>query len=232
MGKRKGGRPSRKDAIPLQVVIDRFRGRRPTRGSFDEVIQPLPGPLHLELWFPGDPIPKKQGQAAATKFGRAYIREDRDGHQHEEKIRAQFIDQIEHLYPHLIPYLPVVHGDVRVNVYSLLDPPGNWFPGRAHTKAPDYDDLAKAITDAHANRRRGWHPLLYWDDCVITFGISGKWFWDQECTLPHYPKEPGALMAVTLLPEPKPSGHLTCSGCGRRFKNPWALTKHRQECSI
>jgi hypothetical protein len=229
----------RKPIKPLWVVLGQHRGKLPLTGKglhYTDYIPALPRPVKLEFWFPGQPRAKRSDWADVVG-GRLIHRPDKQGEADERRIRHQFLDDIEQLYPEVLPFLPLQQGYAKVHVYSLMTPPeSNWWPARMHTSIPDDENLAKTVKDAISGRRKNWDPLLWRDDCLCVETYCPKRYWNPHSLLPHYPKEPGVLLVVELFPEPRhpdllPPGEEFCSNCGRDdFKSQRGRILHEQRC--
>ncbi len=203
-----------------------------------DYIKPLPKPIHLEVWVPGNPKQKNQGFARVSKRGNPYMTTDKKTIQAEANIRQVFIDTMCRDYPHLIPYLPIRKGAARLRTIFLMSPPEKaWFQGKQHTKRPDWSNLYKLVEDALAGRQARMPPLLYVDDCLVEGGSGLKVYWDPHMIhVPGYPQQPGTQIFIDLYPEVRdprlpPAGLRQCKRCGRDdFKTDGGLRRHEQYC--
>lgn len=131
----------------------------------------------------------------------------------------------------------VVH-NCWLEVYSLMPPPNDWYPGKPHTGPPDGDNLYKLIKDALSGRASGRPPLAFKDDSMSA-GAWPQWkcYWDERYRdTAGYPPCPGTHIVIhyevtARNPELLPEGVARCSICGRDdFKSLSGLAIHERKC--
>lgn len=123
-------------------------------------------------------------------------------------------------------------------VYSLMPPPADWYPGLPHTGPPDGDNLYKLVKDALSGRASGRPPLAFRDDSMSA-GAFPQWkcYWDETLRdTPGYPPCPGTHVAIHYEitprnPELLPEGTAVCKLCGSdKFKTLAGLAIHERRC--
>ena len=237
-------KPTKAGVVPLETLLDRRRGRIAGRAWSRKKVKTLVEPYSFEMWFPGQPRPKRQGYPTInwkTKPPTAYIAPDKTNQEHEDFLREMFLTKIEAEHQALVPYLPVIEGAIVIRAYFLMCPPQTWFPGQQHLHDPDDENLIKIVADALAGRQKGKGSgsFMHWDDCIKIGSLMLKEYWDPRPQLGydnHYPKEPGTHIAVTLVPlvrDPSwlPREEVTCEACGRHdFKSRAGFQRHAKGC--
>ena len=221
---------------PLSVSLERHLGY-PGPSPVDwPTVLPLPSRVVISFWIPGKPLAKKQAAVGVGKSGNTYRYSTKDAVERELHVRTAFCNHMQWYQRELIPYLPLVRGHAWVECLCLDVPPGHWYPGMRHAKAPDQDNLHKLVKDALGGRGSGRPSLVWGDDCVVDLGITRKGFWDCRVEDPHYPREPGTCATLWLDPPQRhpdfaPAGELVCSQCGKdEFRNEVGLMAHQRRC--
>ena len=233
------GKNARRNTTPLQVTLDKVKGRRATNTGYRESILPVTSPFCMEFWFRGTPRPKNQGYPQINwKVRKAYIAPDAANTAHENKIRGMFLEQIESKYAQHIPYLPIVEGVARVRIVALMPPTDSYYPGKEYLHGADDENLAKVVKDALAGRKLGKAPLLYWDDCLSKSTEVTKDYWRPEYSMvPNYPQEPGVLFVARIDPKVRNPELLSLEEgfCPTCYESKWGtkrgFQKHVETCT-
>lgn len=200
---------------------------------------PYSEPFVIEFFAPGRPRAKDRGTPRPCAGGKgAYIFTSQEVQDKEKYVREEFLRHVHAYYRNFAQFLPITEGWCWFEVYSLMPPPANWYPGLPHTGPPDGDNLYKLIKDALSGRASGRPPLAFRDDSMSA-GAFPQWksYWDERFRdTPGYPPCPGTHVAIHYEvtprnPELLPEGVAVCKMCGSdKFRTLAGLAIHERSC--
>lgn len=226
----------RAELIPLLTHLARLDGDMASQFPPPEVYQ---SPFSVEFFVPGRPKAKDRGTPRPCAGGKgAYIFTSPEVAEKEKYVREEFLRTVQAYYRGCARFLPIIQGWCWMEVYSLMPPSNDWYPGKPHTGPPDGDNLYKLVKDALSGRASGRPPLAFKDDSMSA-GAWPQWkcYWDERYRdTVGYPPCPGTHVVIhyevtardpALLPE----GIARCSICGRDdFRSLSGLAVHERKC--
>lgn len=221
--------------VPLQTLIARKRGYIADNEFLAREVQPLPGPLVMEFFLAGTPKAKAAAWARINpRTGRMVRTIDKRTQELEREHRGHMLETIISTYPQFIPYLPVCLAFIHTECYHLMPPPDDpkeWWSGKEHVTIPDTENCSKMTKDAGGSREKNVHPVLYWDDCIITRNVEEKQYWDpSKLWIPHYPPQPGTVFVVRMNPLiPHPECY-HCRFCFKPYRTEEGVEFHQTKC--